>query len=285
VGCFHTQIHVWLGTIVAAVAIAIPPDVASAQIDSASLAPAPPDTRPSHPLDPALKMARDSLWHIQAEINDYTAVLIKRLRIHGQLQDYEFAFLKIRNRKKTNGHPTVPMAVYLNFLKPNSVKGREVIWVEGKNAGKLVAHETGYKNLFRVKLEPSGYIAMRRQRYPITEIGMQRLVEKLIETGERDRKFGECEVQIFRNAKVGDKVCTAIQVVHPIERPHFDFYRARVFFDNEHNIPIRYAAWSWPTVKGGDPVLKEEYNYTNIKLNVGLTESDFDPDNSEYNFP
>lgn len=33
------------------------------------------------------------------------------------------------------------------------------------------------------------------------------------------------------------------------------------------------------------PVLEEEYTYMDVKLNVGLTDEDFDPDNKTYQFP
>ena len=184
-----------------------------------------------------------------------------------------------------NGRITTPMSVYLKFLKPSSIKDREVIWVEGRNGGKLVAHETGLKNLIRFNLDPTGFVAMRGQKYPITDIGLENLLTKVIETGERDRKFGECEVRFFDNAKVGDNVCTMMQVIHPVKQPHFDFFVARVYFDNELNVPIRYASWSWPAEEGSQPVLEEEYTYTNLELNVGLTDSDFDPDNPQYNYP
>ena len=34
----------------------------------------------------------------------------------------------------------------MKFLKPESAKGREAIWVEGRNNGKIAAHEAGLKN-------------------------------------------------------------------------------------------------------------------------------------------
>ncbi len=281
----HDQRRPWSGMILAAVVLAILPQMATAQIDLPTSVDALSDEQESHPIDPALQMARDSLSHIQSNVQDYTALFIKRLRIDGALQDRQFALMKIRNRESKNGNIIIPMAVYLKFLKPSSVKGREVIWVEGKNSGKLIVHETGFKNLIRLKLDPTGYLAMRGQRYPISDIGLENLVRKVIEVGERDRKHGECEVRFFKNTKVGKSVCTMMQIDHPIKRSYFDFYRARVFFDDDLNVPIRYAAWSWPVKKGGQPVLKEEYTYTNVKLNVGLTESDFDPDNSKYNYP
>ena len=238
-----------------------------------------------HPLDPALRIARRCLRYIETDIADYSAVIVKRERVSGKLTDHQFLFAKIRNRKVDGDRVKVPFGVYLRFLKPKSVAGREVIWVEGENDGQLFAHEGGFFNLLRVKLDPDGFMAMVGQRYPITKIGFENLVSELIQRGERDRKRGGCEVKFFKNAKVEKRVCTKIEVTHPVERAYFDFYRAQIYIDNELKIPIRYAAWSWPESPGGPPILLEEYTYTQLKLNVGLTKKDFDPDNGQYKFP
>jgi hypothetical protein len=237
-----------------------------------------------HALDPALQFTEASLQHIQARVDDYTALLTKRVRVGGELGDYQFASVKIRNRRAEEGRIITPMSVYLKFLKPAAIKGREVIWVEGRNNGKLVAHDGGLKNLLRVNLDPTGPLAMRGQRYPITEIGIENLALKLIEKGERDRMHEECQLNVYKGATVAKRSCTMFEIIHPVEREHFDFHRAHVFFDDELNVPIRYASWSWPMQRGGQPVLEEEYTYTDIKLNVGLTEGDFDPDNPSYDF-
>ncbi|MEC8305160.1 MAG: DUF1571 domain-containing protein, partial [Planctomycetota bacterium] len=63
------------------------------------------------------------------------------------------------------------------------------------------------------------------------------------------------------------------------------FHIAKVHIDNELRIPIRYAAYSWPRRPGGNPVLEEEYTYKNVKLNVKLSDEDFNPDNPGYKFP
>jgi hypothetical protein len=54
--------------------------------------------------------------------------------------------------------------------------------------------------------------------------------------------------------------------------------------DDEWKIPVRYAAYAWPKTAGVDPEVIEEYTYQKIKINVGLTDKDFDVANSEYNF-
>ena len=157
--------------------------------------------------------------------------------------------------------------------------------MDGQNDGKLIAHEGGFAKLISVRLDPNGYLAMRGQRRPITDIGIENLLKKIIEAGERDRQHKECEVQFFKNAKIGEVGCTVMQITHPVKRPYFDFYLAKVYFSNDMNIPIRYESWSWPTEPGGKPVLEEEYNYLDVKLNVGLTDRDFDTSNPDYRFP
>ena len=239
----------------------------------------------SHPLDPALKIARDRLDYIKKNIKDYTCIIVKRERVNDELGDYQYMSAKIRQRQEKDGVLEAPFSVYLKFVKPESVAGREVIWVEGQNNGNLIAHEKGLLNIKRLSLDPKGLLAMMGQRYPIYEIGLQNLVDQLIKKGERDRQYGECEVGFFKNAMINKRSCLMIQVVHPVKRPHFDFHKVQIFIDDELNVPVRYAAWLWPESPGEDPPLIEEYTYLDVKINVGSTDKDFDPDNPDYNFP
>jgi hypothetical protein len=239
----------------------------------------------AHPLDPAINMAHETLGFIRENIQDYTAILIRRERVNGTLGDHEFMGIKVRNRKMENGLIKTPFSIYVTFLKPADVKGREVIYVENQNKGNIIVHEGGFRGKFipTVELDPNGMLAMRGQRYPITDAGLENLCVKLIEKGERDRQHGECTVE-QKSVKLGDRPGTLVSVVHPVPRPYFDFYRAEIFIDEEMNIPIRFASYSWPKSPGGEPDLLEEYTYQNIKLNVGLTDQDFDRKNPKYNF-
>lgn len=240
----------------------------------------------ARPLDTALQIARDGLAQCRAQVNDYTAMLVKRETVDGVLSDHEFMFVKVRNRKIVNGQLVSPLSVYLTYLKPASVKGREVVYVEGKNDGNLIAHEGGFKGRFlpTVPLPPTGMLAMRGQRYPITEIGIENLMVKLIERGETARQFPDVTCTFRKNAKVKDRVCTVLEVTQPNRHPQLEFYQAQVFIDDAYNLPVRYIAYDWPS-KQGDPLkVIEEYNYLDLKLNVGLTDADFDPKNPQYNF-
>jgi hypothetical protein len=241
-----------------------------------------------HPLDPALEYARNGLKAIQNGIADYTCTLVKRERIQDKLGEPEYIFAKVRNRKVANGKTLQPFSVYMYFLKPTTVKGREVIFIQGQNDGKLIAHEggPGGKYLPTMWLRPEGLIAMRGQRYPITEMGIENLVYKLIERGEKDKARGtsNTEVTFHKEAKVNGRVCTLLQIKHPKPAPNLDFHMAQIFIDDELKVPIRYVSYGFAGREGEPLPVIEEYTYLNMKLNTGLTDHDFDPANKDYGF-
>ena len=291
------QFLAWAGGIlagsVASRAVAAPPANWSQpvhRVANASLAPsreAPSRSGRDNPqLRQALQMADESLRHSVAQVNDYTAVLVKRERIGDTVGEHEYMSLKVRNRKVVNGNIVQPMSVYLMFLKPSSVKGREVIYVENQNDGNLVAHEGGFKGKFlpTVTIPPTGMLAMRGQRYPLTDIGVENMIVKLIERGEKALKYEDVTCEFRKGARLQNRVCTVLQVNQPVKRPGLEFYQAQVFLDEEFNLPIRYIAYDWPKVEGQPGEVIEEYNYLNLKINVGLTDADFDPYNKGYNF-
>ena len=140
-------------------------------------------------------------------------------------------------------------------------------------------------NLMRVKLAPTGTLAMMGNKYPITEIGIGNLFSKLIEKGERDRMLGDCEVTMREHEPWNGLDLVKIEVKHPNRHPDFDFHIARIYIDTDRHLPVRYESYMWPKMPGGEPLLEEQYTYSDIQLNVGLTESDFDPENKSYQFP
>ncbi len=230
-----------------------------------------------HPLWPVLQFAKQIQKNIDENVHDYTATVIKQERISGTLTPEEICSVKIRNH---------PLSVYMGFLSPPDLKGQEALYVEGANDGKLVGHAgTGPAALLGSKwLPPTGLIAMYGQRYPITEMGIANLVRRLIQVGENDIHYGECSVWRNEDAKVGDRPCISLTVMHPNKRTGFLFHIARIFVDKELMVPVHYESYGWPEKPGDPPPLLERYTYTNLKMNPGLTDADFDPKNPEYHF-
>jgi len=58
----------------------------------------------------------------------------------------------------------------------------------------------------------------------------------------------------------------------------------RLYIDKSTNLPVRVQQYGWPTKRKGTPELVEDYYYTNIRTNTGLTDADFNPKNPAYNY-
>jgi hypothetical protein len=156
-----------------------------------------------------------------------------------------------------------------------------VIYVEGPN-GDMWAHRA--HSPITVFVRPDGPMAMQGRRYPLTEIGITNLVRRLVEVGQHDVQYGECEVKYFKDTKINDRICTMIQVVHPVPRDTFRFYLARLYVDDQLKLPIRFESYLWPQEPDGQPILSEEYTYVDLKLNNGFTDEDFSTKNPKYHF-
>ena len=225
-----------------------------------------------HPLMPILRWASQRLPEIE-KLKDYSATLVKRERVQGKLGTTQYLAVKIRQK---------PLSFYAFFLSPPRLKGQEIIYVEGQNDGKFWVHRPAGGTM---RFAPDSEQAMRDEHYPVTEVGISNLVRRLVEVGREDLKYGECEVKYFSGAKINDRSCTVVQVVHPVPRREFRFHLARVFIDDELRLPVRYEAYNWPDEKAGQPELIEEYTYIDLKLNNGFVDDDFSINNSQYHFP
>ena len=237
-----------------------------------------------HPLDPVIRMAEVAVERMNENVSDYTACLDSQVRVDGELGEERHLEVKIRHENKT-GPDVTQFSVYTHFLKPKAVAGQEVIWVDGWHNNNIVAHGAGLLNVKRVYLDPDGKMAMKGNRNPIYDIGIKNLLSHLLKKGYRDRQRGECEVKVTRRVDVAGRQCTLVAVTHPKPRDHFDFHIARLYVDDELGFPIAYEGYLWPASPGSEPVLLEKFIYTNIRLNVGLKDIDFDPANEKYNFP
>ena len=136
-----------------------------------------------------------------------------------------------------------------------------------------------------LQLEPTSAQAMEDNRHPITEAGIGPLIETLLKRWSVELNPEERRILTFRDDMlVGTRRCSMIESTHPHRRPHFLFHKVRVFIDQELGLPIRFEAYNWPKLPHAESELTEEYSYSDLKLNVGLQEIDFDVANTAYSF-
>jgi hypothetical protein len=224
---------------------------------------------------PALRWAKAAVPRIGA-IQDYSCTFVQREQTDGVLGPRKVLRLKVRHQ---------PFSVYVHFDAPQDVRGQEVIYVAGQNGGKLLAHGVGLKALAgTVALDPRGAIAMQGSRHPITEVGILNFTHRMIRVLENDARDPQYQVKYFPGTKVHGRSCTCMQFVHPTPGLSIPYYMARVYVDDELNVPVRGETYLWPARQGGEPVLIQEYTYLNLRLNNSFTDRDFDVNNPQYRF-
>ncbi len=208
-------------------------------------------------------------------VKDYTCTFYKREQIGGVLSDTQVMALKAR---------THPLSFYIRCVNPR--KGREAIWIKGRNDGKVVAHDAGFVKVLAgtMRLDPKSGVAMEDNRHPISEAGLGNMIDSVRHHWEIELKPGITRVAFHPHMKVGDRVCTMIETTHPDRDGAYVFHRVRLYIDDQLHLPIRIEGYDWPKHVGGDPELVEEYTYANLKINPGLSEKDFDPANPTYSY-
>jgi hypothetical protein len=239
------------------------------------------------PMSEVLQLAEESLQHLIANVDGYTTRMIKHEQDrNGVLQEPSEMFMKIRTRH-VGGEPGQGLRAYLRFETPESAKGREVIWIEDQNDGQLLVREAGFLgSMMTAKLEPTNFLAMRGQRYPITELGLTNLVRKLIERGSRDVDNPDVRVIRTPGHEFDGKSLTLLQIQRsqPSDQPD-DFSLAEVVIDEEQKLIVSFRSFGWPESEGETPPLIESYEYHDLIINPKLTDLDFDPANPDYTFP
>lgn len=234
-------------------------------------------------LSAVLEIVEESLERLDRDVRDYTCRIVRRERHKGKLGPYGFINVKIRRGSIDPGGG--PFSVYLKFTSPPSLAGREVLYIEGRNDDKLLVRRGGQRLAYiTTYLDPESPMAMQGNRHPVTDIGFYNLLRKIFQDVREDRKEANVEVRFYENAKIGDRPCTRIAIIHPQQLPGFDYYRTDLFFDKQWRLPAAVATYTWPEKPGGRPPLVEQYIYDQLKINVGLTDADFSRANPEYGF-
>lgn len=262
---------------------------AAAQPVAVTQPPALPQIPGKHPaLLAAVNDANACLDHIQKNVKGYECILRRREKVKGVVLPVEFIRAKIRQQQVVDGKVTVPFSVYLKFLKPDDVKGREILYIENQNNNKILVKEGG--GGFKARL-PSMWLAlnnslvMKSCRYPVSDAGIENLTRKLIDRGTKNDgniSMVDYTASYTPGATINKCKCNYLSVDFLTRNDVNEASKIEIFIDSERNFPIRYVAYDWP--KNGSPDILEEYTYLNLAVTNKLTDADFDPENPNYNF-
>lgn len=192
-----------------------------------------------------------------ASVDSYTAIFHKQERIKGHLAEEETIFIKFKR----------PFKVYMKWVK-EPYKGRECLYIEGANKNRIKAHEGGILGLVKLNLNPLSSRAMKGNRHPITEAGLENLIKLIGNEFRRGIAAGEIRFKDHGEEIIFGRKTRKIETIFSKEKDYY-CYRAVISLDVELKVPIKSMIYDL------EERLIESYGYEQLRLNPGLTDADF----------
>jgi len=210
----------------------------------------------------------DEMDSSYSKVNDYVGVFHKQERIDGKLNERETALFKFQK----------PFKVYMKFIDGPST-GTEALYAEGSYENKLLVRQKGILDLKTFSLDPKGSLAMCRRRHPVTELGFGFLLSELRRNIEPAIRSGELEIMRLTDETFNGRPATVVEG-KCFSHGGRKYYSARfiMHIDKELLLPVGDVFYD------GNDEMFEDYVFTDVKLNVGLTATDFSKHNKSYRF-
>jgi outer membrane lipoprotein-sorting protein len=189
---------------------------------------------------------------------------------YDQVQDYKCVFSKTELLEKKMLKETMelffskPFNVKMVWLQPK--KGQKAAYREGKNNNKVRARKGGILGMVAVNLDPTGERAMEDNRHPITQAGIGYLIQKTLE----DIAKGQNELKYLGDEPVAGRDCYHLEFMSKGPRNYHYGLRTEFWIDKELRLPIQSKHFDY------DNQWIETYTYAQLKLNMGLKDSDFE---------
>lgn len=203
-------------------------------------------------------------------VDDYILIVYQRQRVGDTLNPEEIILYKFKR----------PNSIYLRSIGEEN-HGQEVIYKDGWNDNKMMAHMGGVLEGVVINLKPGAGLAQNKTRHLINESSLVYMMNTL----ERSMKHAKAHPEDNMIVEdIGKKMIFGEEVrLIRIKLPHgeeYPYYAPVSIFgiDESRYLPLYYKAY------GPDGEMWEEYRYRDLETNVGLTDHDFDPRNSNYNF-
>lgn len=201
-----------------------------------------------------------------ARVNDFVCRFSKKEWVRGSIHEERNILFKYRK----------PGSFYMKLLEGNN-KDMELLFVEGKYDNNLEVHTGGFLGFLRLGINPRGYLALRDNRHPIMDAGIGHFLDLIQSNYRKSKTDPDSKITLQSETIIDGRKCLHLQALFPKDKGYYG-HDVHVYIDQLTMLPIKLTVFGW------DNEFLEEYVFENLKVNVGLTEHDFDLKNPEYRF-
>lgn len=239
---------------------------------------------PDIPKTPSIEAHRRSIALLEEgarqlqNLSGYTAEFSKKEVVGGVMTEAQTMRLKLRHE---------PFSVYMKWT--DGKPGQELLYVDGQNDGSMIVRPSGLKGrlLGAIKLDPTGHMALSESRHPVTEVGLLRLSEIILESRYREAGWLDGYSCTESDATVDGRPCHRFSIVYDSPDVRRDYRKSVIYIDREYLFVSRIENYGWPAEELprdqlDSETLIEAYSYTNVDLDTRLATIDFTTANAEY---
>ena len=213
------------------------------------------------------------------KVTTYSATFVKQERIKDALTELQVIQVRL-------GHQ--PLRISMKW-EGGKDAGQRVIYAEGENDGDMLVRKlTGIEaRLGVISLNPTGSLAMKHSRYPVTKAGLLELTKITRQHRQADLKLeAGVTAKLLDHQKLNGRDCQCLVVEYA--KPEFapdekkEYRKTLVYFDSETKLPICVRCYGWPEkIADADPqkldqtTLLELYAYKSIDFEAQVLNDDF----------
>lgn len=228
-----------------------------------------------------LTALKSLLADYEREVRDYRCTFIKKERVNGTLREEQVMEAKFKED---------PFSVHLNWTALGGSLAQQAIYVDGKWIGddgeKMAQVQPAGKVLQllanRVKQNIYGASAKKASRKFIDSFGVANSLRMIIEFSQKAYERGELKLRYVGEGEIAGRRTFVIERRLPFTTEDGEYPDALliVHIDQEFGVPAAAMAYSSETPS--DESLLGSYLWTDLKLNVGLADTDFEPDTNGF---
>jgi len=192
------------------------------------------------------------------DIEDYEATFIRQETVRG----------KLRKPEKIAFYFKRPFKVRMRWLSGSKTQS-EIVYVKGENDNKILVKMKGLLGgLIKVlKVDVDGYLARRSSSRPVTQAGIGKMIDSLIDLTTRAKNQDEVELTYLGEEWVDDRKVDVVERLLPADK--YEAPRTLIYIDKRLDVPIQTILYD------GEGEVYEQYKYQDLLVNVGLEDSLF----------
>lgn len=186
-----------------------------------------------------------------------------------------------------------PFSLYMKWVEGGDT-GRQILFVDNGPDSKMLVKLGGFKGklLPPIKLDPQGDLARSESRHPITDMGLLKLTETILQYRQRDlANQHEVRWEMSSGEQYGDRPCHLFQIHYKSKTYEPTYRKSLVWMDRDLGLPVQVQNYGWGdegvevTAEELDEVtLIENYGYSDLDFATQLADGDFDKANPNYTF-